>query len=338
MNISNINRKRNQGDSTGSDAVVRTKIKDRNLPKKNKNDAENIDRSPQSTTQEKDQQDDKSIDPIISSEENNPRDENLPSSQNELNQQPYQFPESLPNITVKDGSGNVVPLVELTDTERKDLVERMNKLRETSPDHYNVLKYIEEEVINAFGEIGFHELYKGGHIIFNDGGNIYDQLFLLAKELGPSPEQVEQPNDVMDKTTAAGTPIGSFAQWTSLKSSGGVLTPSELKQGLMFKRRAGTNETSHYGSQEELAATDENRPQLGIDLPSSVIGHFLFGVTPSGNTFVQTEGAGFQDFNQHVIQHGMGFLWNYGWSLQTGLVGTSTHSEKTKGGSTALKE
>lgn len=250
----------------------------------------------------------------------------------------YEFPSFLPSKTVVDESGNVVPFVPLTPQQIVDLEKRMRTLQRVSPLHYNILRYMEGEVLRAFGEIGLHELYKGGHIIFEDNKNIYNTLFQMARPLAANASSNPQtPLRIMDKSTAVGSIKGSLVGYSQM--IGRSLTSSQLAQGKMFMRRPAQSETSHYKSKDEMANADPNRPQLGIDLPSSVKGHVLFGIVPrTSSTFVQTEGAGFQDTNQHVLQHTLGYFKNAAVSLQTGLIGSSTHSEKTSSGSTALKE
>lgn len=88
--------------------------------------------------------------------------------------------------------------------------------------------------------------------------------------------------------------------------------------------------STHYNANEENGF-NLDFPQLGIDLPSPMTGHILFGlVSDTMDTFIQTEGAGFQDWNA-IFSHGKGALWNtrlFG-RWQTGLAGCSKHSEKT---------
>ncbi|MFN6485359.1 MULTISPECIES: DUF4157 domain-containing protein [unclassified Nostoc] len=240
---------------------------------------------------------------------------------------------------VHDAQGEVVPFEPLTRTQKQDLATRKQTLSQHHRTHYDILTYIEQQVSNAFGRTGINEFYRGAHIIFNDDALIYDRLFSKAKSLAArNPNQrVRRPNHVMDKSTAAGS--AGQATLDYLVSDGNnipsdaQLTQQELSSGKMFKRRAGTKETSHYGSQQEIAAADPQRPQLGIDFPLAVKGHLLFGVVPNGNggfnTFVQTEGAGFQNLREHVQEHGKGAIWNKLGSWQTGLIGNSTASEKT---------
>jgi hypothetical protein len=148
----------------------------------------------------------------------------------------------------------------------------------------------------------------------------------------------------------------------------GMGNAQEQRAGKMFTRRPEDKETSHYqpnmvddtdnplpsNQQYWFLATKYHQknvgydsfnapPQLGIDLPESVGGHILVGIVPhnlrnpndssTGHTFVQTEGAGFQNFNQASIAHGKGYFANAGYTAQqgtqTGLLGTTLHSEKT---------
>ncbi len=241
---------------------------------------------------------------------------------------------------VNNAQGQVVPFKPLTTSEKQDLTTRKTTLRQNYRTHYDVLTYIEQQVSNAFGRTGMNEFYRGAHIIFNDGGVIYNRLFAKARNLAAkNPNQrIRRPNDVMDKSTAAGSAARAALDYlvSSPNSvpSDAQLTQQELSSGKMFKRRAGSNETSHYGSANEIAAADPQRPQLGIDFPLAVKGHLLFGVVPDGNggfnTFVQTEGAGFQNLQEHIGEHGRGAMWNMrllgNW--QTGLIGNSTASEK----------
>jgi hypothetical protein len=241
---------------------------------------------------------------------------------------------------VHNAKAEAVPFEPLTTTQKQDLATRKQTLSQHHPIHYGILRYIEHQVSNAFGRTGINEFYRGAHIIFNDHALIYDQLFSKARSLAArNPNQrVRRPNHVMDKSTAAGSAGQAtldYMRWSDGNTipSDAQLTQQELSSGKMFKRRAGTKETSHYGSEQEIAAADPQRPQLGIDFPLAVKGHLLFGVVPNGhggfNTFVQTEGAGFQNLREHVQEHGKGAIWNKLGSWQTGLIGNSTASEKT---------
>lgn len=249
---------------------------------------------------------------------------------------------------VRNGKGEVVPFEPLTETQKQDLADRKELLGQQSPLHRKILLFIEQQVYGAFGQTGVNEFYRGAHIIFNDDAVIYDQLFSIAQGLAAKTpqQQILGPNDVMDKTTAAGSagqalldyinplykPLDAF--YEDYIPNDAALSADELASGKMFKRRAGTKETSHYGSAADLATADPNRPQLGIDFPLEVKGHLLFGVVPNGNggfkTFVQTEGAGFQDLQEHIGEHGKGAIWNLGLfgNWQTGLIGYSKASEK----------
>ncbi|MFW9259448.1 DUF4157 domain-containing protein [Nostoc sp. CALU 546] len=240
---------------------------------------------------------------------------------------------------VHNAKGEAVPFEPLTPTQKQDLATRKRILSRQHRTHHHILTYIEQQVSNAFGRTGINEFYRGAHIIFNDHARIYDRLFSKAESLAArNPNQrVRRPNRVMDKSTAAGS--AGQATLDYMVSDGNnipsdaQLTQQQLSSGKMFKRRAGTKETSHYGSEQEIAAADPQRPQLGIDFPLAVKGHLLFGVVPDGNggfnTFVQTEGAGFQNLREHVQEHGKGAIWNKLGSWQTGLIGNSTASEKT---------
>jgi hypothetical protein len=109
---------------------------------------------------------------------------------------------------------------------------------------------------------------------------------------------------------------------------------------LMEPRSATKSQTSHYtaGAGYDVSP-EESNPQQGIDLPSPLTGHILFGLVPpmtgkkedsnTGHTFIQTEGSGFQTLYTKYIGHASGFFVNFLWGLQTGMIGTSVASEKT---------
>lgn len=248
-----------------------------------------------------------------------------------------------------DASDNKVDESPLNEEEQNKLDEKLQVLQQ-HPTHLAFLQYLENQVSQRLGAGGVAQFYKGAHIIFKDGAAVYDALFQLAGPLAANAGQnPQQPNDVMDKNTGAGT-AGQGTKdslnywgpkWTDPVTDSS-LSKQELDAGKMFKRRPEHNETSHYKKPEEIKQSDPDRPQLGLDLPVTVKGHILFGVVPDGqngfNTFVQTEGAGFQNLEEHIWKHGKGAGSNWWSGLQTGLVGTTTHGEKTKGGSTAIRE
>jgi hypothetical protein len=251
---------------------------------------------------------------------------------------------------VRDASGAIVPFKPLEQTQKDDLAQRKKLLQELSPLHLQILKYLESQVNMNFGHTGLNEFYRGAHIVFNDQGLIYDELFDMASSLAIHQHgmgDVYKPNAVMDKTTAAGSAKqAAIDYFNPLYNPFDIsyehdipqdahLSPEQLAAGKMFKRRAGTSETSHYKSESELQAADPHRPQLGIDFPLKVRGHVLFGVVPNGangyNTFVQTEGAGFQNLHEHIYEHGKGAFWNLNpvtKGAQTGLIGSTYASEK----------
>ena len=109
---------------------------------------------------------------------------------------------------------------------------------------------------------------------------------------------------------------------------------------LMKPRYTTKSQTSHYtaGAGYDVSL-EESTPQQGIDLPSPLTGHILFGLVPpmtgkkedpnTGHTFIQTEGSGFQTLYTKYVGHASGFFVNFLWGLQTGMIGTSVASEKT---------
>ncbi|MEM9340204.1 MAG: hypothetical protein AAGA66_15830, partial [Bacteroidota bacterium] len=215
------------------------------------------------------------------------------SSSVDLNK-PYRIPDLFPIRTVKDmGNKTIVKSDALKTDGKMELLRRMELLRNNKADgdrlHYKVMKLVEAKAIDAFGEIGFNELYRGGHLIFK-GQDLYNDLFELAKPLAPNENTPNDPNQVMTLTDAIGSYSGGY-WYTPTKAQVGA---KELLKGKMFRRRINKTETGHYEKVKKAPAL----PQLGIDFPYqdnlNVGGHLLFGITPSGDTFIQTEGAGFQ--------------------------------------------
>ncbi|MBD1837207.1 DUF4157 domain-containing protein, partial [Coleofasciculus sp. FACHB-501] len=224
--------------------------------------------------------------------------------------------------------------------------------------HMEILTYLEEKVTEKLGAAGLAQFYRGAHIVFQDKGAVYNGV----KQLGMPIAAKNEDNSIKSKTEfvgKTGTNLGGY--WGDVEAQ---------RAGKMFTRRPENSETSHYQpnvvddktkplpyeQQPWLGKTKFEKknegydsvnaePQLGIDLPESVKGHILVGIVPTnmkdpnddsaGHTFIQTEGAGFQNFNEASLAHGQGYLANSGYGgnqvgTQTGLVGKTLHSEKTK--------
>jgi Domain of unknown function (DUF4157) len=225
----------------------------------------------------------------------------------------------------RDAQGNKVRHKALSFQER-DTLTRIQRVIQGTP-YETVLNFLHAEVLSRCGKPAVSEFYKGAHIIFNDAGAVYNQLFQLAQPIATYRAQT----------------WGEWLTGTAVPQTPDNLKPSTGGGGGLGRRTAGTTETSHYGDAQP--GTPE-KIQLGIDLPSPCQGHILVGIVPNlphygrqaGCTFVQTEMYGFLTYYDKYIGHLGGAIKNKFWALQSGLVGTSTHSEKTTGGSTAIVE
>jgi hypothetical protein len=254
---------------------------------------------------------------------------------------------------IYDRSGNAISNELLSIVEQAKLDAKKQGLNPNSA-HMQILTYLEQTVNNKFGPAGVVQFYRGAHIVFRDNGAIYNNV----KRLGMPIAATNPQSQIMSKTEFVGMLGANF----------GMGNAQEQRAGKMFTRRPEDKETSHYqpnmvddtdnplpsNQQYWFLATKYHQknvgydsfnapPQLGIDLPESVGGHILVGIVPhnlrnpndssTGHTFVQTEGAGFQNFNQASIAHGKGYFANAGYTAQqgtqTGLLGTTLHSEKT---------
>ncbi|BBC27048.1 hypothetical protein [Pseudanabaena sp. ABRG5-3] len=230
--------------------------------------------------------------------------------------------------------------------------------------HKNILLYLEGTIRDRLGNGGVAQFYKGAHIILKDNGAVYEEV----KRLGMPIAALKENGDIKSKTEfvgKTGTNYGGFGSDTAEQRSGKMFTrrpenseTSHYQPNVVDnKDKPLPNKDQGWGYGWGLRGTyyekknigydsnvDTVKPQLGIDLPESVKGHILVGIVPPhlgdeskndavGHTFVQTEGAGFQNFNEASLAHGQGFLANVGVTAkkgtQTGLVGKTLHSEKT---------
>lgn len=230
--------------------------------------------------------------------------------------------------------------------------------------HKNILLYLEGTIRDRLGNGGVAQFYKGAHIILKDNGAVYEEV----KKLGMPIAALKDNGDIKSKTEfvgKTGTNYGGLGGNAAEQRAGKMFTrrpensetshyqpnivddkdkPLPYKDqgwGYGFGLRGTYYEKKNIGYDSDI---DTVKPQLGIDLPESVKGHILVGIVPPhlgdegkndavGHTFVQTEGAGFQNFNEASLAHGQGFLANVGVTAkkgtQTGLVGKTLHSEKT---------
>jgi len=226
--------------------------------------------------------------------------------------------------------------------------ERINQIYDgvksgpnASGPHYEVLKLLKLRILKNLGNNTLIQFWKGAHIVFKDNGSVYKQLLQKGGAIAARKED----GSIKTKT--------EFAGMTSTNYFGFGSSTHEQRRGSMMARRPGAEfkETSHYPE------TVGGPPQYGIDMPEAIGGHLLFGLTPDGDTFVQTEGAGFQNFDQGFTQHLKGFAtvkgamqapvptlkYTGGWfpsvprpgltwkgspkGTQTGIAGYSSHSE-----------
>jgi hypothetical protein len=179
----------------------------------------------------------------------------------------------------------------------------------------NILQYLENRILNHLSQGVLDEFYRGAHIIFDDDGQVYRDVFALGQTVGKFRDQTW--SEWFSDTPVAQTPDN--------------LLPSTTRGPGMGSRRPEKSQTSHY-SQDAL-------PQLGIDLPGQLSGHILVGMVPNdpyrygdsaGHSFVQTEMFGFKTFTDHYWGHAKGYFWNVTGSHQSGLVGFCKYSEKSQ--------
>ncbi|MGR5284211.1 DUF4157 domain-containing protein [Vibrio maritimus] len=245
----------------------------------------------------------------------------------------------------KDRTGASVVSADSTDSnipqERaREILASVKSGPNKSTPHYNILNLLRIRILRKLGNDSLTQFWKGAHIVFKDNGSVYQQLLALG-----GPIAAKKANgSIKNKTEFAGSTSSNYFGWGA--------STQEQRRGSMMARRPGTDfrETSHYPS------TVGGPPQYGVDMPEAIGGHLLFGLTPDGDTFVQTEGAGFQNFNQGFTQHLKGFAtvkgamqmpvpnmsmrggWNpiprvgLNWKgspkgTQTGMAGYSRHSE-----------
>jgi Domain of unknown function (DUF4157) len=177
-----------------------------------------------------------------------------------------------------------------------------------------ILDALETRILHHLGNAALAQFYRGAHIVFQDDGQVYRDVFELGRPVGKFRNQ-------------------GWGEWwrdEAVAETPGNLLPATTRGPGLGARRPERRETSHYG-QDAL-------PQLGIDLPGQLSGHVLVGIVPNdpyqhgtsaGHTFVQTEMYGFKNFSDHYLGHGQGFFWNFVASHQSGLVGYCKYSEKS---------
>lgn len=200
-----------------------------------------------------------------------------------------------------DRSGFRYQTRDLSRNEKIKLNMILLDLRNKYPTEYSFVMIIQDHIYTRISPSALAEYYKGAHIVFNDKGKIYAELRQFA---------------VAPETT-------SFYRYA--KDS--QIPKSERHQPFQL--------SSHYTVATGYPSGDENDyPQYGIDLPTG--GHILFGLVPdengvraNGNTFVQTEGYGFQNLRS-VAMHGWGFVMSVTGMGNTGLLGCSPHTESCK--------
>jgi hypothetical protein len=263
------------------------------------------------------------------------------------------------------------PLNEVERKKLGEKIQEINALdRKADPElglkgiHKSILVYLENTIRDRLGEGGVAQFYKGAHIILEDNGIVYEGV----KQLGMPIAATNKDGDILSKTEfvgKTGTNLGGYSGDPEAQRAGKMFTrrpensetshyqplvvddqtkPLPNKDqgwGHGLYMRATKYEQKNIGYDTDVTTV---KPQLGIDLPESVKGHILVGIVPPhlgdnskndavGHTFIQTEGAGFQNFNEASLAHGQGFLANTGWTAQkgtqTGLVGQTLHSEKT---------
>lgn len=189
---------------------------------------------------------------------------------------------------IVDKSGNTVPDQKLGKEELSQLISIKQTLQK-APEHESLLYDLEMRVRRNLGMVGFQQFYRGGHIVFNDSGEVYQSIVkahgALMKARYTAKKQTSHYNakDGFDTSIEASTP------------QMGVDLPSPLNGHIL----------------------------IGI-VPSKT-GKSDSG---GGNTFVQTEMYGFQDVYNSVVGHGIGFVVSATGYGNSGLVGYSPNSEK----------
>ena len=210
-----------------------------------------------------------------------------------------------------DRSHNPVHTADWSDEETQKLRAVFAAIQNTP--YEGILNYIEHRIIGTLGVEVLAAFSRGAHIIFNDNGQVYRDLFDIAAPVAKLRPQT----------------WGEWFWGTEVETTPENLAPSSKGGAGMGARRPERRETSHY--------TADALPQLGIDLPNPLTGHILIGRVPpargvasraAGHTFIQTEMYGFKTVYDHYIGHVEGFFWNFVASYQSGLVGYCKYSEK----------
>ena len=195
----------------------------------------------------------------------------------------------------------------------------MDLLQANHPHHFAVMTQAILEIVNRLGEAAELEFWKGGHIVFDDAGAVYRALAGTADPIAKKTAG----GAVMNKTDFVGLTGANFNG-----RFGGAEAAEQQRSGKMIGRRPGTKETSHYKDTTKHPDPENIAPQYGVDMPEVIKGHLLFGLDYDGNTFIQTEGAGFQNFKEASLKHGGGFLTLKIAGWQTGMSGYSKRSEQ----------
>ncbi|TQV72570.1 hypothetical protein FKG94_17870 [Exilibacterium tricleocarpae] len=216
-----------------------------------------------------------------------------------------------------DRSGSVVGGgLEEEEQARLDAILQVLSRPENAP-YLEILNVLQQRILANMGPSVVDQFHKGAHIVFEDGGAVYHDIFRIAAHRGIAKLRKRSWWEYF--TGAQIEPVP-----TNLSSSDSPRGPG------VGSRRPEKRQTSHY-ERDVL-------PQLGIDLPGGLIGHILVGMVPNrrsqygdsaGNTFIQTEQYGFKSFYDHRIGHGFGLFWNLAKGWQSGLAGHTKHSEKT---------
>ncbi|GAA0712487.1 hypothetical protein GCM10009430_02960 [Aquimarina litoralis] len=247
-----------------------------------------------------------------------------------------------------DTHGNYLPIYDPMNRSVQRGNALLNYLQANNhPHHYALLNAMITKINRVFGMSALPEFWSGGHIVFNDNGTFYQRLIALAQPLAV----VNAANVTLPKNNLAGYTSSHVNYPTTMMGGGGFWDANSQARtaGAMMTRRPANRETSHYpGNAANFAnlpaGVPNPPPQYGVDMPSRMLGfrgeHVLFGLTYTGKTFVQTEGAGFQNFFQGSVMHGIGGIKNVGATVinqgvgrevikpQTGMFGSSNLSEK----------
>jgi hypothetical protein len=268
---------------------------------------------------------------------------------------------------IRDRSGKPISNQLLNKEEQGKLDTKKQGLDPKSA-HMKILTYLEEKVTEKLGAAGVAQFYRGAHIVFQDNGAVYNAVKALGMPIAA--KNKDKDGSIKSKTEFVGTFGANLNGWlgdAKEQRAGKMFTRRPEKgetshykpdkvddenkplpdaqqpfQDLPFVGR--TWYAKKRFEQKDGYDSVNAEPQLGIDLPESVKGHILVGIVPNnmgdpnddspGHTFIQTEGAGFQNFDEASLAHGQGYLANEGYGgnqkgTQTGLVGKTLHSEKT---------